>query len=161
MDKNDFMRLALLEAEKAFLDGEVPVGAVIVRDGEVISTGRNRREKGKNALCHAEIEAIDGACRALSGWRLPRCEMYVTLEPCPMCAGAIVQARIPRVVIGCMNPKAGCAGSVLNLLDVQAFNHQAEVKTKVLEEECSLMMKQFFRELRAKQKMKKKSLFSE
>ena len=91
------MRLALLEAEKAFLDGEVPVGAVIVRDGEVVSTGRNRREKGKNALCHAEIEAIDGACRALSGWRLPRCEMYVTLEPCPMCAGAIINARIPEI----------------------------------------------------------------
>ena len=155
MDKNDFMRLALLEAEKAFLDGEVPVGAVIVRDGEVVSTGRNRREKEKNALCHAEIEAIDGACRALSGWRLPRCEMYVTLEPCPMCAGAIVQARIPRVVIGCMNPKAGCAGSVLDLLHEDGFNHQAEVETGVLGEECSRMMKDFFKELREEGKRKK------
>ena len=147
MDKNDFMRLALLEAEKAFLDGEVPVGAVIVRDGEVVSTGRNRREKGKNALCHAEIEAIDGACRALSGWRLPRCEMYVTLEPCPMCAGAILNAHLPRVVFGAKDPKSGAAGSLVDLLHLPGC-FQPEVSGGILEAECSQALRDFFRTLR-------------
>ena len=161
MEQEYFMQQALALAQEAAVHGEVPVGCVIVRNGEIVGRGRNQREEKQAAVSHAEMEAIAQANAALGSWRLDECDLYVTLEPCPMCAGAIVQARIPRVVIGCMNPKAGCAGSVLNLLDVQAFNHQAEVKTKVLEEECSLMMKQFFRELRAKQKMKKKSLFSE
>ena len=146
MDKNDFMSLALLEAEKAFLDGEVPVGAVIVRDGEVVSTGRNRREKGKNALCHAEIEAIDGACRALSGWRLPRCEMYVTLEPCPMCAGAIINSRIRRVVYGAADTKAGCCGSLTDLF-FENGNMLARVSdTAVPEEEAQNNLEMFERE---------------
>ena len=147
MDKNDFMRLALLEAEKAFLDGEVPVGAVIVRDGEVISTGRNRREKGKNALCHAEIEAIDGACRALSGWRLPRCEMYVTLEPCPMCAGAIINARVPVVVYGAKEPNFGSCGSVLNLFE-ERYGHHPAIYGGVLAEDCAAALRAFFGGLR-------------
>ena len=149
MDKNDFMRLALLEAEKAFLDGEVPVGAVIVRDGEVISTGRNRREKGKNALCHAEIEAIDGACRALSGWRLPRCEMYVTLEPCPMCAGAIINSRIRRVVYGAADAKAGCCGSVTDLFALP-FNHHPMVEQGLRAEEAGALLQAFFKDLRVR-----------
>lgn len=156
-----YMKDAIRQAKKAAALGEVPIGCVIVNDGQVIGRGYNRRNTDKSTLAHAEITAIKRASKKLGDWRLEECTLYVTLEPCQMCAGAIIQSRIPRVVVGCMNPKAGCAGSVLNLLDVQAFNHQAEVKTKVLEEECSLMMKQFFRELRAKQKMKKKSLFSE
>lgn len=156
-----YMKDAIRQAKKAAALGEVPIGCVIVHDGQVIGRGYNRRNTDKSTLAHAEITAIKRASKKLGDWRLEECTLYVTLEPCQMCAGAIIQSRIPRVVVGCMNPKAGCAGSVLNLLDVQAFNHQAEVKTKVLEEECSLMMKQFFRELRAKQKMKKKSLLSE
>ena len=156
-----YMKDAIRQAKKAAALGEVPIGCVIVHDGQVIGRGYTRRNTDKSTLAHAEITAIKRASKKLGDWRLEECTLYVTLEPCQMCAGAIIQSRIPRVVVGCMNPKAGCAGSVLNLLDVQAFNHQAEVKTKVLEEECSLMMKQFFRELRAKQKMKKKSLLSE
>ena len=155
------MREAIRQARKAGALMEVPIGCVIVYEGKIIARGYNRRNTDKNTISHAELNAIRKASKKLGDWRLEGCTMFVTLEPCQMCAGAIIQSRIPRVVVGCMNPKAGCAGSVLNLLDVQAFNHQAEVKTKVLEEECSLMMKQFFRELRAKQKMKKKSLFSE
>ena len=156
-----YMREAIKQAKKAYAIGEVPIGCVIVYQDKIIARGYNRRTIDKNTLAHAELQAIRKASKKMEDWRLEECTLYVTLEPCQMCAGAIIQSRIPRVVVGCMNPKAGCAGSVLNLLDVQAFNHQAEVKTKVLEEECSLMMKQFFRELRAKQKMKKKSLFSE
>ena len=156
-----YMKEAIRQAKKAYAMEETPIGCVLVHDGKIIARGYNKRNKKKNTLAHAELIVINKASRVLGDWRLEECTLYVTLEPCQMCAGAIIQSRIPRVVVGCMNPKAGCAGSVLNLLDVQAFNHQAEVKTKVLEEECSLMMKQFFRELRAKQKMKKKSLFSE
>ena len=156
-----YMKQAIRQAKRAYALGEVPIGCVIVYEDKIIARGYNRRNTDKNTLSHAKITAIRRASKKLGDWRLEECTLYVTLEPCQMCAGAIIQSRIPRVVVGCMNPKAGCAGSVLNLLDVQAFNHQAEVKTKVLEEECSLMMKQFFRELRAKQKMKKKSLFSE
>ena len=156
-----YMREAIKQAKKAYAIGEVPIGCVIVYQDKIIARGYNRRTIDKNTLAHAELQAIRKASKKMEDWRLEECTMYVTLEPCQMCSGAIVQSRMTRVVVGCMNPKAGCAGSVLNLLDVQAFNHQAEVKTKVLEEECSLMMKQFFRELRAKQKMKKKSLFSE
>ena len=156
-----YMREAIKQAKKAYAIGEVPIGCVIVYQDKIIARGYNRRTIDKNTLAHAELQAIRKASKKMEDWRLEECTMYVTLEPCQMCSGAIVQSRMTRVVVGCMNPKAGCAGSVLNLLDVQAFNHQAEVKTKVLEEECSLMMKQFFRELRAKQKMKKKSLLSE
>lgn len=161
MRDEKYMKEALKQAKKAYALEETPIGCVIVHEGKIIACGYNRRNTDKSPLAHAEISAIKKASKKLGDWRLEECTLYVTLEPCQMCAGAIIQSRIPRVVVGCMNPKAGCAGSVLNLLDVQAFNHQAEVKTKVLEEECSLMMKQFFRELRAKQKMKKKSLFSE
>lgn len=150
-----YMSQALELAREAADAGEVPVGCVIVRDGAVIGRGRNRREE-KQAVCsHAEMEAMAQANAALGSWRLDNCALYVTLEPCPMCAGAIVQARIPRVVIGCMNPKAGCAGSVLDLLHEDGFNHQAEVETGVLGEECSRMMKDFFKELREEGKRKK------
>ena len=155
MDHKDYMRRALELAAQAGEEGDVPVGCVIVRDGAIVGEGRNRREENGDATAHAELEAIRDACRRLGSWRLHRCTMYVTLEPCPMCAGAIVQARIPRVVIGCMNPKAGCAGSVLDLLHEDGFNHQAEVETGVLGEECSRMMKDFFKELREEGKRKK------
>ena len=150
-----YMSQALELAREAADAGEVPVGCVIVRDGAIVGEGRNRREENGDATAHAELEAIRDACRRLGSWRLHRCTMYVTLEPCPMCAGAIVQARIPRVVIGCMNPKAGCAGSVLDMLHEDGFNHQAEVETGVLGEECSRMMKDFFKELREEGKRKK------
>lgn len=150
-----YMSQALELAQEAADAGEVPVGCVIVRDGAVIGRGRNRREE-KQAVCsHAEMEAMAQANATLGSWRLDNCALYVTLEPCPMCAGAIVQARIPRVVIGCMNPKAGCAGSVLDMLHEDGFNHQAEVETGVLGEECSRMMKDFFKELREEGKRKK------
>ena len=149
-EKEKYMKAAIRLAQRSAAEGEVPVGCVIVCDGEIVGRGRNRRETTKTALSHAEIEAIGKACKKLSGWRLQRCEMYVTLEPCPMCAGAIVQARIPRVVIGSMNSKAGCAGSVLNLLKEPGFNHQAQIVTGILEEECSEMMSGFFTELRKK-----------
>ena len=150
------MKEALRQAKKAEKLGEVPIGCVIVKDGKIIARGYNRRNTDKNTLAHAELQAIRKASKAVGDWRLEECTMYITLEPCQMCAGAIVQARIPRVVVGCMNPKAGCAGSILNLLQVEAFNHQAELTTGILEEECSQMMKSFFKELRKKQKMKKK-----
>ena len=151
-----FMKQAVKQAKKAYDKLETPIGCVIVHEDKIIARGYNKRNWKKNTLAHAEILAINKASKELGDWRLEDCTMYVTLEPCPMCAGAIVQARIPRVVVGCMNPKAGCAGSILNLLQVEAFNHQAELTTGVLEEECSQMMKSFFKELRKKQKMKKK-----
>lgn len=146
-----FMRMALDLALEAAAEGETPVGAVIVKDGKVISHGRNRRETGKNALCHAELEAIDGACRALGGWRLWNCELYVTLEPCPMCAGAIINARIPRVVFGASDPKAGSCGSVVDLFALP-YNHRPQVVRGVLKEECAAVLTEFFRELRKKQR---------
>lgn len=152
MDDITLMRLALAEAEKAAALGEVPVGAVVAKDGEPVAVAHNTRETGKNATHHAELLAIDAACRALGGWRLWQCELFVTLEPCPMCAGAIVQARIPRIAVGCMNPKAGCAGSVLDMLHVPGFNHQAEVTEGVLEQECSKLMSDFFQSLRERKK---------
>ena len=153
-----YMKQAIKQAKKAYAIDEVPIGCIIVRDedGKVIARGYNRRNTDKNTLSHAELNAIRKASKKLGDWRLEECTLYVTLEPCQMCSGAIVQARIPRVVVGCMNPKAGCAGSILNLLQVEAFNHQAELTTGVLEEECSQMMKSFFKELHKKQKMKKK-----
>ena len=150
-----YMREALKQAKKALALGEVPIGCVIVHEGKIIGRGYNRRNTDKSPLAHAEITAIKKASRKIGDWRLEECTLYVTLEPCQMCAGAIIQSRIPRVVIGCMNPKAGCAGSVLNLLDVKEFNHQAEVTTGVLGQECSELMSGFFRELRERKKMQK------
>ena len=150
------MREAVRQAKKAWKLGEVPIGCVIVYEGKIIGRGYNRRTTDGNVLAHAEIIAIRKACRAMGDWRLEGCTMYVTLEPCPMCAGAIVQARIPKVVIGCMNPKAGCAGSVLDLLREDGFNHQVETEVGMLGEECSQMLKDFFRELREKKKERKK-----
>lgn len=147
-----FMKEALKQAKKAYKLGEVPIGCVIVREGEIIARGYNKRNYKKNSLAHAEILAIDKACRKTGDWRLEECTMYITLEPCPMCAGAIVQARIKRVVVGSMNAKAGCAGSVLDLLQEERFNHQVEFKRGVLEEKCTELLQQFFRELRKRKK---------
>ncbi|MBE5946833.1 MAG: nucleoside deaminase [Lachnospiraceae bacterium] len=149
-----YMKEALKQAKKAEANKDVPIGCVIVYDGKIIARGYNRRNMDKTTLAHAEILAIKKASKYLGDWRLEDCTMYVTLEPCQMCAGAIVQARIPRVVIGCMNPKAGCAGSILNLLDIKEFNHQVQVERGVLEEECSSIMKNFFAWLRESKKSK-------
>ncbi len=154
-----FMLEALRQAKKAAAIGETPIGCVIVRtetydkepvEPRIIARGYNRRNTDKSTLAHAEITAIRKAAKVLGDWRLEGCTLYVTLEPCPMCAGAIVQARIPRVVIGAMNPKAGCAGSILNILQEPKFNHQAEVTSGVLQEQCSRMMSEFFAALRQK-----------
>ena len=147
-----FMKQAVKQAKKAYDKLETPIGCVIVHEDKIISRGYNKRNMKKNTLAHAEILAINKASKVLDDWRLEDCTMYVTLEPCPMCAGAIVQARIPRVVIGSMNPKAGCAGSVLNLLQQDGLNHQVEITKGVLAEECSELMTSFFRELRKKKK---------
>lgn len=147
-----FMKQAVKQAKKAYDKLETPIGCVIVYENKIIARGYNKRNMKKNTLAHAEILAINKASKVLGDWRLEDCTMYVTLEPCPMCAGAIVQARIPRVVIGSMNPKAGCAGSVLNLLQQDGFNHQVEITKGVLTEECSGLMTSFFRELRKKKK---------
>ena len=147
-----FMKQAVKQAKKAYDKLETPIGCVIVHEDKIIARGYNKRNWKKNTLAHAEILAINKASKELGDWRLEDCTMYVTLEPCPMCAGAIVQARIPRVVIGSMNPKAGCAGSVLNLLQQDGLNHQVEVTKGVLAEECSGLMTSFFRELRKKKK---------
>ena len=152
-----FMKQAIKQAKKAYAIGEVPIGCVIVHDGKVIGRGYNRRTIDKNTLAHAEIQAIRKACKKMNDWRLEECTMYVTLEPCQMCSGAIVQSRMTKVVIGCMNPKAGCAGSILNLLQMEEFNHQVELEIGVLEEECSQMMKSFFKELRDAKKAKKEA----
>ena len=147
-----FMKQAVKQAKKAYDKLETPIGCVIVHEDKIIARGYNKRNMKKNTLAHAEILAINKASKVLGDWRLEDCTMYVTLEPCPMCAGAIVQARIPRVVIGSMNQKAGCAGSVLNLLQQDGLNHQVEVTKGVLAEECSGLMTSFFRELRKKKK---------
>ena len=149
MDDRDFMTEALRLAEEAAAEGEVPVGCVITLGDRIVGRGRNRRETGKNALAHAEIEAIDKACRTLGGWRLWQCTLYVTLEPCPMCAGAILNARIPRVVYGASDPKAGSCGSVTDLF-AMSFNHHPEKTAGILEEECAAALRQFFRRLRTK-----------
>lgn len=143
-----YMKEAIKQAKKAYAIEDVPIGCIIVYEDKIIARGYNKRNKNKTALAHAELEAIRKASKVLGDWRLEDCTMYVTLEPCQMCAGAIVQARIPKVVVGCMNPKAGCAGSVLNLFDEPRFNHQVQLQTGVLEEECSELMQSFFRELR-------------
>ena len=144
-----FMREAISQAKLAADETEVPVGAVIVKDGKIISVGRNRRELGKNALYHAETEAIDLACKALGGWRLMGCTLYVTLEPCPMCAGAIINSRIERVVFGAYDKKAGSLGSVVNLFELP-YNHKPELCGGVLEEECAELLSSFFKKLRKK-----------
>ena len=160
-DEEKYMKEAIRKAKKAYALREVPIGCVIVYEGKIIARGYNRRNTDKNTTSHAEINAIRKASKKLGDWRLEGCTLYVTLEPCQMCAGAIVQARIDKVVIGSMNPKAGCAGSVLNLLEMDGFNHKVEVERGVLEEECSTMLSGFFKELRmekAKAKAKAKEL---
>ena len=147
-----YMKQAINQARKALILNEVPIGCVIVCDGKVIGRGYNRRNTDKTTLGHAEITAIKKASKVVGDWRLEDCTLYVTLEPCQMCAGAIVQARIPNVVIGSMNAKAGCGGSILNILEMPAFNHQCNVKRGVLEKECSEMLTSFFRELRKSKK---------
>ncbi|HIV23382.1 MAG TPA: tRNA adenosine(34) deaminase TadA [Candidatus Merdiplasma excrementigallinarum] len=151
-DDERFMKEALRQAMKARALEEVPIGCVIVHDGNIIARGYNRRNTDKNTTSHAEINAIRKASKKLGDWRLEGCTIYITLEPCQMCAGAIVQARIDRAVIGSMNPKAGCAGSVLNILEMPQFNHQVEVTRGVLQDECSQMLSGFFRQLREKKR---------
>ena len=154
-DQERFMKEAIRQAKKARALEEVPIGCVIVHEGKIIARGYNRRNTDKNTLSHAELNAIRKASKKLGDWRLEGCTMYVTLEPCQMCSGALVQSRIDEVVIGCMNPKAGCAGSVMNLLQIEGFNHQVKITEGVLEEECSEMLSAFFRELREKKKQAK------
>ncbi len=151
MKDKEFMLQALALAKEAAAEGEVPVGCVIVKDGQVVGRGRNRRETGKSALAHAEIEAIAQACETLGGWRLWQCDLYVTLEPCPMCAGAIVNARIPRVVFGASDKKCGACGSVCDIFSMD-FNHHPQVEKGVLEEDCGAILKDFFKTLRGKSK---------
>lgn len=155
-----YMKKALQQAKKAYLMGEVPIGCVIVYQGKIIGRGYNRRNTDRCTLAHAEMNAIKKASKKIGDWRLEDCTMYITLEPCQMCSGAIVQARIPLVVIGSMNPKAGCAGSVLNMLQVPEFNHQVEIVTGILEGECSEVLTKFFRELREKKKLEKSGVQS-
>ncbi|AZQ49355.1 tRNA adenosine(34) deaminase TadA [Bacillus sp. GX] len=151
-----FMQLAIEEAKKAKAIQEVPIGAVIVLDGEVVSVAHNLRETEQRSIAHAELLAIDEACKKLGTWRLEDATLYVTLEPCPMCAGGIVLSRVKRVVYGASDPKGGCAGTLMNLLTDERFNHQCEVAAGVLEEECGTLLTNFFRELRKKRKEIKK-----
>lgn len=146
---SSMMKKALDQAKIAFSLGEVPIGAIIVKDDQIIATGYNKRETAHNALLHAEVDAINNACKKLSSWRLDGCTMFVTLEPCPMCAGAIINSRIKAVVFGAKDPKAGCLGSVTNMFEFP-FNHRPAIVSGVLEEECSDILKQFFKELRKK-----------
>lgn len=150
-----YMKEALKQAKRAYALGEVPIGCVIVHEGKIIGRGYNRRNTDKSTLAHAEITAISKASKKIGDWRLEDCTLYVTLEPCQMCAGAIVQARITEVVMGSMNPKAGCGGSILNVLEMPQFNHQVKVTRGVLQEECSDMLTTFFKELRVRNKMEK------
>ncbi|TMW69919.1 tRNA adenosine(34) deaminase TadA [Alteribacter natronophilus] len=158
VEDEQWMKEALAEARAAGELGEVPIGAVIVQDGEVIGRGHNLRETIQQGTSHAEITAIEAACKKTESWRLPEAVLYVTLEPCPMCAGAIVQTRIPRVVYGAADPKAGCCGTLMNLLDEPRFNHQSSVTPGILEQECAELLKQFFRELRKKKKQQKQTI---
>jgi len=151
-----FMRAAIAQAKKAEALDEVPIGCVIVSDGKIVSRGYNRRNTDANTLSHAELNAIRRASKKLGDWRLEGCTIYITLEPCQMCSGAIVQSRIDRCVIGAVNPKAGCAGSVLNLLQVAQFNHQVEITKGILEEECSMMLSNFFKKLRERKALSEK-----
>ncbi|MBL4952234.1 tRNA adenosine(34) deaminase TadA [Neobacillus sp. OS1-32] len=157
-DDEFFMKQALEEAKKAQSIDEVPIGAVLVHQGQIISRAHNLRESEQNALAHAELLAIDQACRAQGSWRLEDTTLYVTLEPCPMCSGAIILSRVKRVVYGAADPKGGCAGTLLNLLQDSRFNHQCEVTKGVLEGECSEMLSNFFKKIRARKKQEKKLL---
>ena len=150
-----YMKEALKQARKAYALGEVPIGCVIVYQDKIIGRGYNRRNTDRNTLAHAEITAINKASKKLNDWRLEGCTLYVTLEPCQMCAGAIVQARVTEVVMGSMNPKAGCGGSILNILEMPEFNHQVQVRRGVLAEECTHMLTTFFKELRVRNKQEK------
>lgn len=150
-----YMKAAIKEARKAEKLGEVPIGCVIVYNDKIIGRGYNRRKTDKNTLSHAELTAIKKASKYIGDWRLEGCTLYVTLEPCQMCAGAIVQGRVDKVVIGCMSPKSGCAGSIINILQMSEFNHQVEIEKGILEDECSNMLSEFFIELREKQKLEK------
>jgi len=150
-----YMKEALKEARKAIKYGEVPIGCVIVYEDKIIGRGYNKRNTKKTTLAHAELIAIQKASKVMGDWRLEDCSMYVTLEPCQMCSGAIVQARIKEVIVGAMNPKAGCAGSVLNILQMEEFNHQVEVTTGVMKEECEAVLKEFFKDLRVRNKLEK------
>ena len=156
MEKSNeyYMKAAIRRAKTAAKYDEIPVGAVIVHKGKIISGGRNRRETAKCALCHAEISAIESACKKLSGWRLFECDMYVTLEPCPMCAGAIINSRIKNLYIGTSDPKAGSFGSVINFNDLP-YNHKPELHFGICEQECSDLLKSFFRDLRERKKLLK------
>ncbi len=154
-EQQRYMKEALRLAKKAASIGEVPIGCVIVYEGKIIGRGYNRRTIDKNTLSHAELNAIRKASKYMGDWRLENCDIYITLEPCQMCSGAIIQARMRKVYIGCMNPKAGCAGSILNLLQMPQFNHQVEIEIGILEEECSSILKNFFKELRQKVKLEK------
>lgn len=155
MEKHEqYMKEAIRQAKKAWKLNEVPIGCVIVYEDKIIARGYNRRNTDKNTLSHAEMNAVKKASRYLGDWRLEGCTMYITLEPCQMCAGAIVQARVTNVVIGSMNPKAGCAGSVLNLLEMDGFNHKVNVIRDVMEQECSEMLSDFFKDLREQKKEK-------
>ena len=151
MNDLDFMNEALALAKEAADEGEVPVGAVVTLGDEIVGRGRNRREKGKNALAHAELEAIDEACKKLGGWRLWQCDMYVTLEPCPMCTGAIINSRIKKLVYGASDFKAGSCASVVNLFELP-YNHKPEVVSGFMQEECSEILTKFFKDLRSKKK---------
>ena len=153
-EQEKFMKAALALAHKAAAEGEVPVGCVVVCDGKIVGRGRNRRETKKNALHHAEIEAIDKACKKLGGWRLHRCDLYVTLEPCPMCTGAIINARIRTVYYGAPDEKAGSCGTLVNLFEL-GYNHKPEVVAGLLGEECAQVLRDFFRALRARKKHEK------
>jgi tRNA(adenine34) deaminase len=155
MENEKYMREALKEAKKATRLGEVPIGCVIVYEDKIIGRGYNKRNTKKTTLAHAELIAIEKASKVLGDWRLEECTMYITLEPCQMCSGAIVQARVKKVVIGTMNPKAGCAGSILNILQMKEFNHQVEMEIGILEEECTMVLQSFFKELRVRNKMEK------
>lgn len=157
-EQEKYMKQAIREAKKAYALGEVPIGCVIVYEGKIIGRGYNRRNMDKNTLSHAEITAIRKASKKVGDWRLEGCTLYVTLEPCQMCAGAIVQARIDEVVMGSMNPKAGCGGSILNLLEMPEFNHQVKVTRGIMEEECSQMLTEFFKELRIRNRQEKERL---
>jgi tRNA(adenine34) deaminase len=152
MNDEHYMKLAIEEAVKAETIGEVPIGAIVVHEGEIISRAYNLRERDQRSIAHAELLAIDEACKKLGTWRLEEATLYVTLEPCPMCAGAIVLSRVKRVVYGASDPKGGCAGTLMNLLQEERFNHQVEVKNGVLGEECGLMLTNFFRALRINKK---------
>jgi tRNA(adenine34) deaminase len=156
MQDEDFMREAIKEAEKAEELKEVPIGAVIVIEGKVVARAHNLRESEQNAIAHAELLAIDQACKELRSWRLEDATLYVTLEPCPMCAGAIMLSRVKRVVYGAVDPKGGCAGTLMNLLGDERFNHQSEVISGVLEKECGQILSDFFRKIRERKKLEKK-----